>query len=73
VTDLIMLCLSEHIDTQATKEYNNKTAFTIPAPNRLRCDSKLRFSPNHLTAKPGHSKLPSNPYAATVLYVTTNR
>src|SRR5712672_3015000 len=43
--------LYRHIHTQATTEYNNKTAFTIAAPNRLRRDSRPRFSTNDLDAK----------------------
>ena len=34
------------------RSINNKTAFTIAAPNRLRDDSRPRFSTNHLDAKP---------------------
>src|SRR6266481_1106316 len=33
------------------RSINNKTAFTIAAPNRLRRDSRPRFSINHLDAK----------------------
>jgi hypothetical protein len=58
LTDLITAILESkgcfsigHIHTQATTEYNNKTAFTIAAPNRLRYDSRPRFSTNHLDAK----------------------
>jgi hypothetical protein len=34
------------------RSINNKTAFTIAAPNRLRYDSRPRFSTSHLDAKP---------------------
>ena|SRR5437870_11474406 len=58
LTDLITALLESkaafsigHIHTQATTEYTNKTAFTIAEPNRLRRDSRPRFSTNHLDAK----------------------
>ena len=57
-----------HIHTQATTEYNNKTAFTIAAPNRLQRDSRPKFSTNHL-----HTKLIANPSSFNVVNLVPGR